>query len=58
MQNDGHRGAIVFRPRGNRLIYEDREATDAVRVALGGGMRFTIFPVVESTHVPNVFKQF
>jgi hypothetical protein len=55
MQNDGLRCSIVIHPRGNRVMHADREATDTDRVAPGAYMRFTIFPVAESTQFHNVF---
>jgi hypothetical protein len=55
MQNDGLRCSIVILSRGNRVMHADREATDTDRVAPGAYMRFTIFPVAESTQFHNVF---
>jgi hypothetical protein len=56
MQNDGHRYSIVIHPRGNRLMRADGEATDTDRVAPGAAMRFTIFPIAESTQVHNLYS--
>ena len=56
MQNDGHRGLIVFHPSGNRLMQADREATDTDRVVPGADTHFTIFPVAESTQVHNLYS--
>jgi hypothetical protein len=56
MQNDGHRGSIVFHHRGNPLMSADREATDIGYVPPDAGRFFTIFPIAKSTQVHKKYS--